>query len=181
MTLPPNTIYIGRIVRLFGKKGELLVRLYEHFCKETDGEEPLFVTIDGLEVPLFLSSFILKGNEKAVVSFDDIDNEYRAGELVGKELYIYTPNENNEEDELYFEDLIGYHFIDSSKKYSGTIISYEEHGDNPLFIVNINDIEVMIPAVEELINSIDTEKQIIEMHLPEGLIELYLFPDISPE
>ncbi len=165
---------IARIVRLFGKEGELFVRLYDNFCDEPDWEEPFFVDIDGLEVPLFLSSFARKGNGKAVVSFDDIDNEYRAGELVGKELYTYVETENDKTDELYYEDLIGYRFTETTGKYSGIIVQYEEHGDNPLFTVSIHGTEAMIPAAEELIENIDSESRTIEMNLPEGLIELYL-------
>ena len=179
MTPSPDILPIARIVRLFGKEGELFVRLYDNFCDEPDWEEPFFVDIDGLEVPLFLTSFTRKGNGKAVVSFDDIDNEYRAGELVGKELYTHIETENEAADELYYEDLIGYRFAETNGTHSGTIVRYEEHGDNPLFTVNIHGTEVMIPAAEELIDNIDPENRTVEMHLPEGLIELYLSPDRS--
>ena len=80
---------IAKVTKLFGNDGQLVLRLTDSFPDEVEMEEPLFVDMDGLEVPLFLSSFRRNGVGKAVVAFDDFDNDYRASELVGRELYAY--------------------------------------------------------------------------------------------
>jgi 16S rRNA processing protein RimM len=42
---------------------------------------------------------------------------------------------------------------------------------NVLFVVRNEDEELLIPAVEDFIAAIDEENNLIEMYLPEGLIE----------
>ena len=163
-------IAVGRIGRLFGTDGGVMITLYANFPDDFQNEEPLFVVIDELAVPLFCNSFERRGKAGAVVHFDDIDTERRAEEyLVGREIFI-EEDDAEDDDEFYMEDLIGFKAIVG--ELSGEITDYYDSEANPLFEITIDGHDHLIPAAEEFIAHIDFEGGIIKFVLPEGLLEL---------
>lgn len=162
-------IAVGRIGRLFGTEGGVMVTLYTTFPDDFRMEEPLFIRVDELAVPLFCSSFERRGQSSAVVNFDDIDTERRAEEwLVGREIFI--EEEESDDDEFYMEDLIGFKAIVGRQR--GEVIDYYDSEANPLFEIAIGDKQHLVPAQEEFIAHIDFDKRAIKFVLPEGLLEL---------
>lgn len=168
-----SMVSAGRVGKLFGTSGELSISLYDAFPDTPDLEEPLFVRIDSLTVPLFMEKFERRGQRGAVVRFADIDTPLRASELVGMELLIEAPESDGQsDDEIYFEDLVGYR-ADLGDGVQGEIVGYVDNDLNPLFEVETAGRIVLIPAAEELIDSFDEQKRIVGFDLPEGLIDLY--------
>ena len=162
-------IAVGRIGRLFGTEGGVMITLYTTFPDDFQMEEPLFIRVDELAVPLFCSSFERRGQSSAVANFDDIDTERRAEEwLVGREIFIEEGEQDD--DEFYMEDLIG--FKASVGRQRGEVIDYYDSEANPLFEIKLGDKQHLIPAQEEFIAHIDFEKRTIKFVLPEGLLEL---------
>ena len=162
-------IAVGRIGRLFGTDGGVMITLYTTFPDDFQMKEPLFVRVDELAVPLFCSSFERRGQAGAVVHFDDIDTEHRAEEfLVGREIFIEDDDEDD--DEFYMEDLIGFTAIVGKRR--GEVTDYYDSEANPLFEIKIGYKEHLIPAQEEFIAHIDFDQQTIKFVLPEGLLEL---------
>ena len=146
-----------------------MITLYTTFPDDFRMEEPLFIRVDELAVPLFCSSFERRGQSSAVVNFDDIDTERRAEEwLVGREIFI--EEEEGDDDEFYMEDLIGFKAIVGRQR--GEVIDYYDSEANPLFEIAIGDKQHLIPAQEEFIAHIDFDKRAIKFVLPEGLLEL---------
>lgn len=163
-------IAVGRIGRLFGTDGGVMVTLYANFPDNFQNEEPLFVIIDKLAVPIFCSSFERRGQSGAVAHFDDIDTQRRAEEfLVGREIFVQQ-SEEVEDDEFYMEDLIG--FTAMVGKRRGELSDYYDSEANPLFEITLDGKAHLIPAQEEFIAKIDFDKQIIKFVLPEGLLDL---------
>ena len=162
-------IAVGRIGRLFGTEGGVMITLYTTFPDDFRMEEPLFIRVDELAVPLFCSSFERRGQSSAVVKFDDIDTERRAEEwLVGREIFV--EEQQQDDDEFYMEDLIG--FKASVGRQRGEVIDYYDSEANPLFEIRLGDKQHLIPAQEEFIAHIDFDKRTIKFVLPEGLLEL---------
>ena len=163
-------IAVGRIGRLFGTDGGVMITLYTAFPDDFSNEEPLFVVIDELAVPLFCASFERRGQAGAVVHFDDIDTERRAEEfLIGREIFI-EEEAQDDDDEFYMEDLIG--FKVSVGKLRGELTDYYDSEANPLFEIVIDGKEHLIPAQEEFIAHIDFDKRNIKFVLPDGLLDL---------
>ena len=184
----------GKITRLFGPDGTVNVRLYDLFPEEPNYEEPLYVRIDTLAVPLFIERFERRGRDGALIRFADIDNETRATELLGHELYLHREDETEEEDgELYYEDLVGFRAT-LADGITGVIEEYLDHDMNPLLQIRVETIgnplegqndaqaktpgnssrEVLIPASDDFIAELDEEQHTVVFDLPEGLLELYL-------
>lgn len=167
-----NRTNIARVGRLFGdiNKGGLSLTLYTTFPEDFDPlEEPMFVEIDSLPVALYCEHFERRGVAGANVLFADFDTKRRAEELVGKELFILEEEEEND-DEFYMEDLIG--FTVEAGALRGEVTDYYDSDMNPLFGIDFGQGERLIPAAEEFILKIDFERGHIVMALPEGLLEL---------
>ncbi|MBQ1980064.1 MAG: 16S rRNA processing protein RimM [Alistipes sp.] len=165
-------IAVARVSKLFGQAdtGGLAISLYTTFPEDFDPQEdPLFVEIGSLAVPLYMDSFERRGVSGANVRFADFNNTRRAEELIGKELFVEECVEEDD-DEFYMEDLIGFRV--EAGELRGEITDFYDSEMNPLFGVDFGQGERLIPAAEEFIAQIDFDKGIIRMVLPEGLMEL---------
>ena len=173
------TIPAGRINRLFGTDGGVMLSLYADFPAQFDTGTPLLVTIDALEVPLYCERFERRGTSGAVASVADFDTERRAQELVGLEFRIEC--DEDEDDEFYLEDLIGFAVTcteagaDGAKgaaAFTGSVTDYYDSDANPLFELEIGGRTVLVPAAEEFIAHIDFGGRTMKLVLPEGLLDL---------
>ena len=117
------SIPAGRINKLFGTDGGVMLSLYADFPADFDTDTPLLVTIDALEVPLWCERFERRGASGAVAAFADFDTERRAQELLGLEFRIRFDEEDD--DEFYMEDLIGFAVTGFEIRHGGT-----ENGDS---------------------------------------------------
>lgn len=167
---------VGRVSKPFGLQGELIVNLYDTFPEGFNREEPLFAKIDSLTVPLFLEKFERRGQKGALVKFADFDTDARSQELIGLELFLAVAEneDDSEDDEVYFEDLVGFSVLFEGHSLKGAISAYVDHEHNPLFEVTAEGKEIYVPATEEMISAIDFNKREIEFSLPDGLLDLYI-------
>lgn len=172
----------GRINKLFGTDGGVMLSLYAGFPDNFDTNTPLVVEIDALEVPLYCEQFERRGATGALATFADFDTERRAQELLGREFAIRDGAVEEEEDEeFYLEDLIGFAVSGKepdpadpkkTKSFAGTISDYYDSDLNPLFELEIEGRKVLIPAAEEFIAGIDFKKRTMRLVLPAGLLDL---------
>lgn len=172
------TVPAGRINRLFGTDGGVMLSLYPAFPEEFDTETPLLVSIDGLDVPLYCERFERRGATGATATFADFDTERRAGELLGLEFRIELPEEEDD-DAFYLEDLIGFRVEGAEtrhdsepKHFEGMLTDFYDSEANPLFELEIGGRQVLVPAAEEFIAHINFEERRIHLVLPEGLLDL---------
>jgi len=167
-------VEIGTIQRTHGVSGEFQVAWNDDFYLEEQNLESVFIEFEGIPVPFFISSVRTKGDDKALVKLEDVDDMNVANEFVGLKLLLPS-DQIVIDDELQLKDLIGYTLISNHNQLVGKIIDYEEYQSNSVFTIHHQSgSEVMIPAVVELIIEVDEENKTLVMEIPEGLINLYL-------
>lgn len=170
------TVPAGRINKLFGTEGGVMLSLYPAFPDDFTTDTPLLVTIDALEVPLWCERFERRGQSGATAAFADFDTERRVQELLGLEFRIGMEEDDEEDDEFYLEDLIGFTVeaeeTGTPEVLIGTVTDYYDSDANPLFELEIGGRQVLVPAAEEFIAHIDFEGRRMHLVLPEGLIGL---------
>lgn len=168
-----NKIAVARVGKLFGdgRKGGVSVTLYDTFSDDFNPEtDPLFVEINSLDVPLWCQSIDYRGQKGATIHFEDFDTPRRSEELLGKELFVIEEADQEQDDEFYMEDLIGFDVECGTLR--GQITDYYDSDMNPLLGVDFGNGEQLIPAAEEFIAHIDFDQKQIKLILPEGLLEL---------
>lgn len=170
----------GKITKLFGDGGEVVISLYDTFPADIDiREEPLFVSIDSLTVPLFLYRFERRGQSGAVAGIDDIDTARRAEMLIGLELLVRRSAGEDSEDspadeDIYMEDFVGFAVKFKRFKVSGEVSGFIESDQNPLFSISVEGKEVLVPATNDFIANYNLCRRELTFDVPEGLLELYL-------
>lgn len=164
---------IGKLGKPHGVKGEITF-LFTDDVFDRVKTDYLVLDIDGILVPFFIEGYRFHGNETALIKFCDIDTQDKARELTGDEVFFPRKLSDSSEEDIAWSGLIGYTLIDeNSNQAIGTITGIDDSTLNMLFeILTKDQKEILIPADEDLIESIDTEEKIIRINLPEGILDL---------
>ena len=167
--------YLGKIVKKYSFKGELLVRLDSDDPEIYEQLESVFVELDHRLIPFFIEHAQLHKSSLLRVQFEDVLSEEDAEALLGKELYLpldlLPPLSGNK---FYFHEVIGFEVIDQSFGVVGKIKSVNDTTNQALFVIDREGKEVLIPINDDFIVKVDRDNREIRVAVPEGLIDLYL-------
>lgn len=165
--------HLGRITKPFGVHGQVIFFLDVDDPEQYAQLDTVLVEVKGNLVPYFFHIDNLNGN-KATVTFEELKSD-EALSLVGHDLYlplsVLPPLTGNQ---FYFHEVIGFRIIDQKKGDIGILTSVVEYPAQPLFQIDCNGKEILIPVIDPVIQSVDREKKEIHIKAPEGLVELYL-------
>ena len=170
-----DSIYIGQIAKLHGYKGGVSLFLDVTHPEEYMEMESFFVEIDGILTPFFVESFKLKNKGFAAVKFQGVDSEQEARSLLKKKVFI-PESELKELDESNFYDheVIGYEVEDVVKGGIGKVTAIADLKQNPLFVIEFKDKEILLPIFDGFIVKVDRKLKRLIVKAPDGLIDLYL-------
>jgi len=105
-----------------------------------------------------------------LLSLKGITTISQAEPLIGSELFISKANLPKLEDETYYWfDIRGLSVFTINDEYIGRVESIIPTGSNDVFVVKGGDKEILIPGIESVVLSIDINKKIMTVDLPDGL------------
>ena len=169
-----DCFYLGKIVKKYSFKGELLAKLdtdqpelYEHL-------DAMFVQVRNNLIPFFIESSRLHKSELLRIKFEEVDTEADADALLKSELYLpleFLPK--LEGNKFYFHEVIGFKITDKNFGEVGTVKAINDSTAQALFEVDRDGIEILIPMNDEFIVEVNRETKTILVETPEGLIDLY--------
>jgi 16S rRNA processing protein RimM len=168
----------GYISKPHGIKGEVSV-VFEGAMFDEDDTDFFIFEVDGILVPFFVQSFRFTGDSTALYKFEGIDDEKQAREqLQGKTVFVhdrFVIEEDNDNQGL--DCYVGFEVFDKVKGALGKIKEIDDTTANVLFVVDNHGEELLIPATDYYITNIDEMNRVLEMDLPEGLVDF----DLSEE
>jgi 16S rRNA processing protein RimM len=129
--------------------------------------------INQKSVPFFITKLLLQKNIMYVY-LEDIDHIDKAKVLVGKTVYVLEKNKPKNTNEDSHKQLIGYTVVDETHGELGVIIAIQELPSQLIANMLYQNKEVLFPLNEQFVTSINKKSKIINVDLPDGLIELYL-------
>ena len=163
---------IGQIIKPHGVQGEMSFAFTSDVFDSED--VPYFVfEIQGILVPFYITEYRFKTNATALVKLDDITTDEQARPFSG--LTIYVSNEfleKVEDAEIELDYFVGFQLIDENAGTLGLIKEVDQTTENALFIIDKPNDELLIPVGDDYIQNIDHKKKIIQVRLPEGLLDL---------
>jgi len=166
---------IGRLTKPHGLQGELSFEFSTDIFDEIAA--PYFICeIEGIFVPYFIENYRLKNDNSGFIKFEGVDSNEDAKELSKVNLYLERtsfPAGFSSEDVQSIDFYIGYQIVDQIGDVIGEIISIDDSTENVLFnVLSASETEILIPASDDYILQIDDNARIIQMEIPEGLLEL---------
>ncbi len=174
-TIPKNNcVKIGYTQKPHGIHGELVVRFDEQYYETLEECPTLFLEIDNLLVPYFISEEGLrfKSGESVIVNLDWVDSDKKAKDLCGLSVYVDQTDVIELDDELSPHALIGFMLFDETLGQIGEINDVHDYSGNLLLSVDYQGNESLIPLNEDLIVRLDEDLREIELRIPEGLFNL---------
>jgi 16S rRNA processing protein RimM len=175
MFLKEDCFRLGHIARLHSFKGEVSIILDVDDPLDYKDLESVFVDYDGKLIPFFLERIQLQKKNFATVKFEDIETEEQAKKLVKRSLYLPLDSlPELDENEFYQFEIEGFKVVDANYGELGTVVKVIDLSGNPLFQIDSNGKEVLIPKQDQFVKSVDWDEEILHLECPEGLIEMYL-------
>ena len=166
-------ILLGTLTKMSGYKGDFLMKASFTVTEDTEIPEQVFLLIEGIPVPFFISEWSIRGRDSIVLNFDNDIPDIDIREFIGCQVMCNKEDlPVNAHEQPSLENLIGYSVHDSEKGNIGTVTDILYYGENTLFNIDNAGHEIMLPVHEDLITGVDPEKRIILVVVPEGLLEL---------
>lgn len=170
-----DCFFVGKIVKKYSFKGELLVKL--------DTDEPeLFIEMESVFVeqhksliPFFIEQSSLHKSDLLRVKFEEVDNEQDANALIGSELYLpldLLPKLTGTN--FYYHEIIGFNVLDQKHGNIGKVIGVNDSTAQHLFEIDFDGKEILIPINDNIIEKVDRDNNTLYLNTPEGLIDIYL-------
>ncbi len=170
-----DCFYLGKIVKKYGFKGELLAKLDTDEPELYKNLESVFIALGDDLVPFFIEKSSLHKSTLLRMRIEDVDDEAAADALLKSELYLpldMLPKLSG--NQFYFHEIIGFTMVDVEFGEVGEITAVNDSAAQPLFEVQKGDKQILIPISDEFIVRLERTKREIVVQTPEGLIELYL-------
>lgn len=163
-------VEIGFVIKTHGVKGQLRIAFNENI-KELSVSEALYFLVKGVKMPYFIQQIEYFKDGDALVQVEEITNKEDAEYFTKKPVFgnrSYLLSEEEEE----VTPFLGYQVVDEIAGEIGNVIGYSDMGDYELIEVNFNGKDIMIPIHEDIIISIDEEKNTLYLRIPDGLLDL---------
>jgi len=168
----PETVAVGRVLRPHGVRGEVVVEVLSdvpaRFQKGSrvtgvrEGAPPLLLTVATGRVH----------KTGAVVRFEGYDDRDRAGELRGLDLEVPRAEVPKARRGTYYQfELLGCLCRDHGEEL-GRVVEVVEDGGGVMLIVEGEGRRIPVPFVKELLKKVDVARGVIDLKLPEGLLEI---------
>ena len=166
---------LGYIEKTIGLKGEVQVFLDVDIPDEYSELESVFVEINNKLVPFFIDYVQLKHKSKASIKFEDVNDFEQASSLKGLKLFLpldFLPKLGDKS--FYYHEITDFLIKDKNLGELGRVASVFSGGAQDIIAMDYKGKEVLIPVSDALINKVDREKKVLELDLPNGLIDVYL-------
>jgi len=152
----PEFLILGKLRRAHGLNGEIPLELHTKMLELLNpgsivyiGDAHLPYTI---EKPRWKKPLLL-------LKFRDISDRTTVSELTNQLLHVKTAQlEPLPGGEFYYHELIGVEVYDNEEHFLGTLEEILETGANDVYVIrDKNKKETLVPAIEDVIQSIDME------------------------
>jgi len=167
-----DLVLIGTIVGAHGLTGTSKIQSYAESLEIFESGATLLVRRPDGSENCYEIDWIKSHSHGALLALKEVTDRDQAESLIGSELYIEKAKlPKLEAGTYYWFDLIGVSVFTADDRYIGRVDSIIETGANDVYVVKNAEKEILVPALESVVCSIDIESKIMRVELPEGLEE----------
>ena len=166
---PPEYLVVGRIVRPHGIRGGLIVEPQSKIITNLTSGMQIFL---GSNYDVFTVRRFSPHRKRYLLNLETINT--RDDAEIYRDVMVYLHFEDTEplpEGEYYDWQLLGLTVITDDNEILGKLEEIIETGANDVYLVRTgSDDEILIPAIESVIKTVDLENNKMIVHLIPGLL-----------
>ncbi|MFZ5519136.1 MAG: ribosome maturation factor RimM [Candidatus Zhuqueibacterota bacterium] len=167
----PDFISIGVISNAHGIKGEMVVKPFTDELQQFEKRHEVFVTRPGGQRETMTSETGKVLKDKVIVRFAGITTRDEALALKGAFIEKRIQDcESLPSDEFYIFDLIGLEVYTTQDKYLGELADVLTLTANDVYVVHNGENELLIPAIKDVVKSIDLRRGVVIIEPIDGLL-----------
>ena len=162
---------IGQIVKTFGVKGEVKVNPFTDDVEQFERLKSILVVKNKQLQEIEIEKARYQKN-LVILKLKNIDDMNTAEKYKGCYIKIHRKDARKLPKGKYFiADIIGSEVITDDGKSLGKVDDIYNTGSNDIYVVKDElGKQILLPGIKEVILNVDIEKQIVTVHLLEGLI-----------
>ena len=162
-------VSVGKVVKPHGIKGELKFLLYNDDSNILSLDIKIWFRINSL-----LKSFNLIGSKGLgkIFKLESINNRNDASLFMWNEFFVYRKDlPVLDADNFYLNDIIGFKLFNEEEEI-GLILDVLLLPSANYILVNYNNIEILVPVLDEYVKFFDFDEQIVIMKNIKGFLNL---------
>ena len=165
--VPPESLIVGRILAPWGIRGEVKVEVLTDFPERFAPQKVVYLNARPLEI-----ESCRPHKQHLVVKLATIDSVEDTEKLRGQDLTIPSSELSRlPEGQYYTFQLIGLKVLTTDGEHLGQIADIMTTASNDVYIVKGKHGEILIPAIEDVVKSIDLEEGKMVIEAIEGLLD----------
>lgn len=167
---PMELIEIGRIVRSHGLTGRVKVLSHLESPETLHDISGLFVGRSVQEAVFLPLVAVQAGKDFFILQLGGVDDRDAAERLRGSSVWISSEKIVKLPDgEYYWSEIIGLKVLTEEDQVLGRIEAVFPTGSNDVYVCRGGGREILLPAVEEVVRKIDTDRGVMVVRLLKGL------------
>ena len=163
-------VILGRIARPHGVKGAFRIKSYARSAKSFFGLDEVWIRPEGGPIRPLPLTWAKPHSKGVLLKLEGLESPEDVRSLAGAEVVVpRTALPALEEDEYYWADLIGLEVLDQDGARLGRIKALFETKAHDVLVVDSEEGEMLIPAVESAVREVDFKRGILVVRGPENL------------
>lgn len=163
-------LLMGRILGPHGISGELKVKIYSGDSSNLCNGKKIFLNHKKNNDFMVFNIRQVRGSlKKVILSLKKVDDREHASALTGMDIWMAKKDlRHPDKDEFYWHQLIGMTVMTSEGNIIGTLEQIIETGANDVYVVKQGRDEYLIPALKDVVESVDLNKGILVVNMMSG-------------
>ena len=168
-----SLILMGKVSATHGIRGQLRVIAYSGLPESFLSAGSLFLKDASGRIRQHDVSAVAVHGKKLLVTLKEFSDINQVLSFVGNEVFLYRDQlPPPEEDEYYWYDLVGMKVVTTDNRLLGVLESIIETGSNDVYVVASDDREYLIPALSDVVVSVDIAARLMTVTPAPGLFDL---------
>jgi len=168
---------LGKILKTHGLRGEVSIFLDVDYPEDYEEIDAILLNVEGKLATFEVEQIRLLPNKPktALLKLAGIDTIEETEPIIGETIYLplsILPKLG--EKQFYFHEVIGFQVVDENLGKLAAIENVYSFAEGSLLVMLYKGKEVLIPINDETILKVDRENKIMQVCLPDGLLDVYL-------
>ncbi len=163
---------VGKIVKVFGVKGELVVKPMTDSVQRFKALKQVFIGLTDVQAEAATVEYVRIQPHGVRIKIAAVKDRTSAEKYVGALLFVGEKDKVRiPKGKFFVHDVVGMRVLDEHQNTVGTVTEVLRLPANDVYVIDGEGWEVMLPAVKEFVKEIDVKTKTMRVVLIEGMVE----------